>query len=456
METSILAHLIHSDEYSRKVLPHLNEELFSVPEEKMVFKLVQEYVNKYNALPTKEVLFIELQNRNGISQEAFNDARDLISSLKSDDNTKLDWLIDKTEEFVQDKSLQNAIRRSIGILDSDTELTKSAIPKLLQDALQISFNTAIGHDFIQDATSRYDSYHKQEKRIRFNLDYFNRITGGGLPTKTLNCLMASTGVGKSLAMCSMAASNLMDQKNVLYITLEMAEERIAQRIDANLLDTNISTLTDLTKLEYDQKIAELKTSTKGKLIVKEYPTATAGVNHFRHLLEELKIKKNFVPDIIYVDYLNLCISSRIKMGAGANSYTYIKAIAEELRGLAVEFELPIVTATQANRGAMNSSDMDMTNTSDSIGLPMTVDFMAALISTEELEETNQIMVKQLKNRYSDPGLYRRFTVGVDKSKMRLYDVDNQDDAADVPVMDTTDFGERLFDEKDLMFKGFDD
>lgn len=455
MEEIILSHLTHSEKYTRKVLPHLTSEHFSEPEEKLVFGMIKDYVENYNTIPTHEVLYIELENKDGISQDQFEKCKNLIGSFKPDENTETPWLVDQTEKFIQDRSIQNAIRRSIGILDSDTELTKEAIPKLLQDALSVSFSTDIGHDFIEDAGDRFDSYHTKEKRVRFNLDYFNRITGGGLPAKTLNCIMASTGVGKSLAMCSMGAANLMDQENVLYITLEMAEERIAQRIDANLLDTPLAELANLSRQEYEKKIAEVKKSVKGKLIIKEYPTATAGASHFRTLLDELRIKKGFIPDIIYIDYINLCVSSRIKMGAGANSYAYIKAIAEEIRGLAVEYNVPIVTATQANRGAMNASDMDLTNTSDSIGLPMTVDFMVSLISTDELEELGQILVKQLKNRYGDPGYFRRFTVGVDKSKMKLFDVENEDDTEDSPVMDSTGFGERLFDERQL-FKGFED
>lgn len=439
MEEIILSNLAYNEKYARKIVPYLSDELFSNDAQKKTYQMIREYLERYNALPTKEVLYINLENTNDISEQMFNETKEIIGNLKVDEDTKFDWLIDETEKFVQDRTITNAIRRSIRILDADTDLTKSAIPGLLQEALSVSFNTEIGHDFIADAESRYEKYHQKDKRLRFNLDYFNRITGGGLPTKTLSCIMASTGVGKSLAMCSMAAANLMDQQNVLYITLEMAEERIAERIDANLMNTPVQNLVNLSKTEYVKKMAAVSESTKGRLIIKEYPTASASAEHFRNLLDELRIKKNFVPDAVYIDYINLCMSSRIKIGAGANSYAYIKAIAEELRGLAVEYEIPIITATQANRDAIGSSDVSLTNTSDSIGLPMTVDFMVALISTEELDEENKIMVKQLKNRFGDPGMYRRFFVGVDKSKMRLYDCANETQEESPPVMDQGDF-----------------
>lgn len=444
MEETVLANLIYNEKYARKVIPYLNNELFYEQDEKVLFRLIDEYIDKYNALPTKETLYIDLENVEDIGQVTFEQARDKIAQLAIDEQTKIDWLLNATEKFVQDRAIQNALRKSITILDQNSELTRAAIPQILQEALQVSFDTQVGHDFIEDADDRYERYHLLEDKVRFNLDFFNRITGGGLPPKTLSCLMASTGVGKSLAMCSMAAANLMDQKNVLYITLEMAEERIAQRIDANLLDVTMDELLELTKEQYDKKIEAVRRSTKGKLIVKEYPTATAGSGHFRHLLNELRIKKNFIPNIIYIDYLNLCTSSRIKAGAAVNSYTYIKAIAEEIRGLAVEQVVPIITATQANRDAIGSSDIDLDNTSDSMGLPMTLDFMVALIATEELDDLGQIMVKQLKNRLGDPGINRRFVVGINKAKMRLFDVDisEQQDILDGPVMDNTEFGQQ--------------
>jgi len=452
MEEIILSNLAYNEKYARKIVPYLSDELFSYDAQKKTYQMIREYLERYNALPTKEVLYINLENTNDISEQMFNDTKEIIGNLKVDEDTKFDWLIDETEKFVQDRTITNAIRRSIRILDADTDLTKSAIPGLLQEALSVSFNTEIGHDFVADAEARYEIYHQKDKKLRFNLDYFNRITGGGLPTKTLSCIMASTGVGKSLAMCSMAAANLMDQQNVLYITLEMAEERIAERIDANLMDTPVDGLIDLTKTEYVKKMAAVSESTKGRFIIKEYPTASASAEHFRNLLDELKIKKNFVPDVVYVDYINLCMSSRIKIGAGANSYAYIKAIAEELRGLAVEYEIPIITATQANRDAIGSSDVSLTNTSDSIGLPMTVDFMVAIIATEELDEENKFMVKQLKNRFGDPGKYRRFFVGVDKAKMRLYDCANEIQEEEAPVMDQGDFNTKNY--EPTKFLGF--
>lgn len=453
MEQTILSHLIENEQYGRKVIAFLREEYFHDQADKQLFALIDSHVKKYNSFPTKEILYIDLQNANSINEQQYNDIKNKIGSLSIDQTTDINWLIDKTEQFCQDKAVYNAIRQSIKIIDDNSQLTKAAIPKILQDALQVSFDTNIGHSFLDDADNRYDTYHTKEKRIDFNLEYLNKITQGGLPPKTLNCWIGSTGTGKSLVMCHMAAHNLMCNRNVLYITLEMAEERIAQRIDANLLDVTVSDLMSLSKNDYLKKMSKLKETTKGKLIIKEYPTASAGSSHFRHLLNELRIKKNFVPDIIYIDYLNLCTSARIKAGSQANTYTYVKSIAEELRGLAVEFNLPIVTATQSNRSAMNASDMGLENTSDSIGLPMTVDFMMAIISTEELEELGQLMFKQLKNRYGDPSLYKRFVVGVDKSKMRLYDVDSsqQEDIMDGPVMDNGQFMEEDTERKKKVF-----
>lgn len=443
MEQLILSHLIENESYGRKVLPFLKLEYFQSETDKTVFDLIDSYAKKYNQFPTKEALFIDLENKTNLNEQSFKDVRDLISRLSIDKTTNLDWLLDKTEEFCQEKALFNALRQSIKVMDKDSKTPKGTIPKLLQDALQVSFDSHVGHDFVEDASDRFDVYHKKEIKLDFDIEYLNKITGGGVPQKTLCCLIATTGGGKSLAMCHMASHNLMCNRNVLYITLEMAEERIAQRIDANLLDVGIQDLMQLSKLEYQKKMDKIKRTTKGKLIIKEYPTASAGSAHFRHLLNELKIKKNFVPDVIYIDYLNLCISSRIKPGSQVNTYSYVKAVAEELRGLAVEFKVPIWTATQANRGAFNASDVGLENTSDSIGLPMTVDLMLALIATEELDELGQIMVKQLKNRFGDPNINKRFVVGVDRSKMRLYNVENaaQDDVLDGPVFDGSKFGE---------------
>lgn len=443
MEKLILSHLIDNESYGRKVLPFLKSEYFQSEIDKTIFDLVSSYTNKYNQFPTKEALYVDLESKTTLNEETFKSVRQHITELSIDKTTNLDWLVDKTEEFCQEKALFNALRESIKAIDKNSKVPKGAIPKLLQDALQVSFDSNVGHDFVEDAPERYDLYHKKEIKLDFDIEYFNKITGGGVPQKTLCCLIATTGGGKSLAMCHMASHNLMCGKNVLYITLEMAEERIAQRIDANLLDVTIQDLMLLSKLEYQKKMEKIKKTTKGKIIIKEYPTASAGSAHFRHLLNELKIKKNFVPDVIYIDYLNLCISSRIKHGAQVNTYSYVKAIAEELRGLAVEFKVPIWTATQANRGAFNASDVGLENTSDSIGLPMTVDLMLALIATEELDELGQIMVKQLKNRFGDPNINKRFVIGVDRAKMRLYNVEQsaQEEILDGPVFDGSKFGE---------------
>jgi archaellum biogenesis ATPase FlaH len=445
IEQVILSNLLYNEEYSRKVIPFLKDEYFTNYNEKIIFNVISEYVQKYNAFPSKEALAIDLSNKDGIGEEVFRQSKELISAFKEDTETKVDWLLDQTEKFCQDKAIYNAIMASIGILDdSSGKTTKGAIPQILSDALAVSFDTHIGHDFLEDADTRYDFYHTKEVKVPFNLEFFNKITGGGLPKKTLNIALAGTGVGKSLFMCHCAASNMASGLNVLYITLEMSEEKIAERIDANLLDTPINQLKLLPKETYDKKIERIKSKVKGKLIIKEYPTACAGSANFRHLLNELKIKKNFVPDIIYIDYLNICMSSRIKHGSNVNSYTYIKTIAEELRGLAVEFGVPIVSATQTTRSGYSSSDLGLEDTSESFGLPATADFMFGLISNEELRNVNQIMVQQLKNRYGDPGYIRRFVVGVDRSKMRLYDVEGsaQEDVLDGPVMDNTEFGKR--------------
>jgi len=444
IENAIFGNLVYNEEYARKCIPFLKEEYFSTQDQKALFRLIKGYVDKYNAFPTKEVMAIDLANTEGISEDTFKNCKELINGLTHDKSTKIDWLLEQTEKFCQDKAIYNAIMASIGILDdSSGKTSKGAIPQILTDALAVSFDTHIGHDFLEDADSRYDFYHTKEERIPFDLDFFNKITQGGLPKKTLNIALAGTGVGKSLFMCHCAAANLIKGYNVLYITLEMAEERIAERIDANLLDVTLDELKLLPKDAYDKKIARVRGKTNHKLIVKEYPTACAGSANFRHLLNELKIKKNFMPDVIYIDYLNICMSSRIKHGANVNSYTLIKAIAEELRGLAVEFNVPIISATQTTRSGYSNSDVGLEDTSESFGLPATADFMFALIKqSEELADLNQIVVKQLKNRYGDPNLNSRFIVGVDRSKMRLYDVENsaQEDLLDGPVMDNTKFG----------------
>jgi archaellum biogenesis ATPase FlaH len=434
---------LFNNDYNRKVIPFLKSEYFNDHNEKVVFDLIDEYVKKYNSFPSTEALAIDLSNKEGLNEETFKISKEVIVSLEHDSNTKLDWLLDQTEKFCQDKALYLAIMRSIRIMDEKNgPISKGSIPQVLTDALAVSFDTHIGHDFLADSDERYEFYHRKEKRVPFDLDYFNAITNGGLPNKTLNIALAGTGVGKSLFMCHCAAANLSRGLNVLYITLEMAEERIAERIDANLLDIAVDELESLPKQTYDNKIEKLKQKTTGKLIVKEYPTACAGSANFRHLLNELKIKKNFIPDIIYIDYLNICLSSRIKHGANVNSYTLVKAIAEELRGLAVEHNVPIISATQTTRSGYSNSDVGLEDTSESFGLPATADFMFALISSEELESLGQIMVKQLKNRYSDPGSNRRFVLGIDRSKMRLYNVEQSaQDLHDGPVMDRTKFGE---------------
>ena len=445
-EHVIFGNLLHREDYGRKAIPFLKSEYFQDKADRTLFELIESYVHKYNRFPTKEALSVDLSSISGLDQNTFATVATNINDLSHDPKTDLDWIIEKTEKFCQEKAVYNAIMQSIQIIDGkDQKNGKGSIPQILNDALAISFDTNIGHNFLDDATSRFDFYHRKEIRIPFNLDFFNRITKGGLPRKTLNVALAGTGVGKTLFMCHTAAGNLLDGKNVLYITMEMAEERIAERIDANLLDITVDQLSTISREEYDRKIARIRGKTTGKLIIKEYPTSSAGSANFRHLLNELKLKKNFIPDIIYIDYINICASSRVKYNSSVNSYTYIKAIAEELRGLAVEFNVPIVTATQTTRSGYSNSDVDLTDTSESFGLPATADFMFALITSEELEGLNQILVKQLKNRYNDPSRHKRFVIGVHRAKMKLYDVeeDAQDGLVDDrPVMDKSEFGER--------------
>jgi replicative DNA helicase len=458
IEQIVLNNLIYNEEYGRKIIPFLKDEYFSDHSQKIVYNLIDAYVKKYNTFPTLEALAIDLSNKDGMNEETFKHCKNVLSEIKPEEKpSDLQWLVDQTEKFCQEKAVYNAIMSSIHILDDKSgKASKGAIPQILSDALAVSFDTNIGHDFLENAESRFEFYHKTEVRIPFDIDYFNKITQGGLPKKTLNIALAGTGVGKSLFMCHCAAANLTAGLNVLYITLEMAEERIAERIDANLLDISLDELKVIPYNTYEKRISRLKSKTTGKLVIKEYPTACAGSANFRHLLNELKIKKSFTPDIIYIDYLNICNSSRIRHGANVNSYTLIKAIAEELRGLAVEFNVPIVSATQTTRTGYSSSDVGLEDTSESFGLPATADFMFALIATEELQELGQIMVKQLKNRYSDPGHIRRFIVGVDRSKMRLYNTEQsaQDDILDGPVMDNTKFGEEDY-ERNRKKKKFD-
>ena len=437
--------MIYNEPYARKILPFLKEDYFQSVTDRTIYNLIKDYVEKYNATPTKEVLYLELDNKDGLNETNFSDSKSLIGELVAEE-TKIEWLLDSTEKFCQEKAIYNAIMASIKILEDKTgEKSKGSIPSLLSDALGVSFDVSIGHDYFLNADDRFDFYHKVEDRIPFDLDYMNRITKGGLVRKSLNVALAGTGVGKSLFMCHCAANNLTQGKNVLYITMEMAEEKIAERIDANLLNVTVDELSVLPKDAYDKKIGRIKEKTTGKLIIKEYPTASAGSAHFRHLLNELRIKRNFIPDIIYIDYLNICCSSRIRTGANVNSYTYIKAIAEELRGLAVEFSVPLVTATQTTRSGYGNTDVELTDTSESFGLPATADLMFALISSENLESLNQIMIKQLKNRYNDPTIHKKFVVGIDRAKMRLYDVEQsaQDDISkedDKPVFNKSKFG----------------
>ena len=436
LEQTILKNLIYNEDFTRKVLPFMRADYFADNTEKVVFKEIYEFVNKYKNLPTHESLVINFTESKSLTEVEVRDSIELLNEmhLSREEKVESKWLVEQTEKFCQDKAIYNAIMESVSILDDKHgNKPKGEIPKLLSDALGVSFDQHIGHDYMSDYESRFDFYHKVESRVKFDLDIFNKITKGGLPTKTLNIALAGTGVGKSLFMCHVAGACLSQGQNVLYITMEMAEERIAERIDANLLNIDLNELQTMTKADYERKFKALQNKAHGKLIIKEYPTASASALHFRALLSELHLKKNFVPDIIFIDYLNICASSRIKAGGSVNSYTYIKSIAEELRGLAVEHNVPIVSATQTTRSGFSNSDVGLEDTSESFGLPATADFMFALITTEELQQLNQIMVKQLKNRYSDPNNYKRFVVGVDRAKMRLYDAE---DSAQVDISDS--------------------
>ena len=423
LERTVLSNLIHNEDYARKVIPFLKLEYFDIRAEEIICQEIIDFIAKYNKLITQEVLSLEIQNREDLTETEFKEITEIIPTLNGADINH-DWLVDATEKWCRDRAIYLALMESIKIADGqDDKKGRDAIPNILSEALGVSFDNHVGHDYLEDVEQRYESYHRKEDRIPFDLDFFNRITKGGIPTKTLNVALAGTGVGKSLFMCHMAAATLLQGKNVLYITLEMAEERIAERIDANLLDVNIKDIVDLPRVMFENKVANIAKKTQGTLIIKEYPTAAAHTGHFKALLNELALKKSFSPDIIFIDYLNICASSRYRANASSSSYSYIKAIAEDLRGLAVEFNLPIVSATQTTRAGYSNSDVDITDTSESFGLPATADLMFALISTDELEEINQIMVKQLKNRYNDPTINKRFVVGIDRAKMRLYDVE---------------------------------
>ena len=432
IETTILRSLVFNEEYSRKVIPFIEPDYFDQKSERTVFEEIAQFIVKYGSAITIEALSIEVENRSDLNETEVKDVRDIIGFL-NDAPTDQQWLTDTTEKWCRDRAIYLALMESISLADGkDDKKGRDAIPTILSDALAVSFDTHIGHDYLSDYEERYESYHRREDKIPFDLEFFNRITKGGLPNKTLNIALAGTGVGKSLFMCHLASSVLLQGKNVLYITLEMAEEKIAERIDANLLNVNIQNITDLPRKMFETKVTKLSEKTQGTLIIKEYPTASAHSGHFKSLLNELALKKSFKPDIIFIDYLNICASSRYRAGSNVNSYSYIKAIAEELRGLAVESNVPIVSATQTTRSGFASSDVDLTDTSESFGLPATADLMFALISTEELEGANQLMVKQLKNRYNDPTVYKRFVIGIDRAKMKLYDCDQsaQEDIVD--------------------------
>ena len=451
IERTTLTNLIHNEDYCRKVIPFIKPLYFSNRDERIIFEEIEKFLEKYNALPTKETLTIGIDSRKDLTEDEYQKVVEVISTLDKTD-VDLDWLHDETEKFCKDKAIYNAVLDGIKIIDGkDKDRTPEAIPSILSDALAVSFDLTVGHDYVDDGLNRYDFYHKKEDKIKFDLDYFNKITKGGLPQKTLNIALAGTGVGKSLFMCHVASSVLMQGKNVLYITLEMAEERIAERIDANLMNITIDDLHTLPKKMFENYLTKIQKKTNGKLIIKEYPTASAHVGNFRSLLKELALKRSFRPDIIFIDYLNICASSRFRGNANVGSYFYIKAIAEELRGLAVESNVPIVSATQTTRSGFVSSDIGLEDTSESFGLPATADLMFALISTEELEDLNQICVKQLKNRYNDPTMNKRFILGIDRAKMKLYDVEQE------AQKDLTDSGQEkdevIFDNTPFAGKG---
>jgi len=458
IETKILSNLVYDEQYCRKVIPFIRTDYFSERKEAILAKVILDFFTKYNKPLTKEILSIEVGNRTDINDKELSEINSYVDTMTHEEVNE-SWMLEQTEKFCKDKAVYNAILHSIRIIDGGDKVnTKDAIPSILSDALAISFDNHVGHDYIEDSDARYEFYHRVEEKVPFDLDMFNKITKGGLSKKTLNIVLAGTGVGKSLFMCHVAAGVLTQGKNVLYITMEMAEERIAERIDANLLNLTMDELKVIDKDIFDNRIKKISSKTQGKLIVKEYPTAGAHSGHFRALLEELKMKREFVPNIIFIDYLNICASQRMKQGGSINSYTYIKSIAEELRGLAVEYNVPIMSATQTTRSGFTNSDPGLEDTSESFGLPATADLMFALVSNEELEQLNQIVVKQLKNRYNDPSFYKRFVIGVDRAKMKLYDVEasaqvglSDSGQEDVPMFDKSEFGKR---QKAEGFSGF--
>ena len=451
IEFLVLKNLLNNEEYLRKTIPFIKKEYFQDSNQKIVFEEISSFVGEYNETPTKEILTIEIEKRKDINEDLFKQVGQLINCLDKEP-VEFEWLVDTTEKWCRDRAIYLALLDSISIADGKEDKTPDAIPSILSDALAVSFDNHIGHDYLQDYEERYESYHRREDKIPFDLEFFNKITKGGLPNKTLNIALAGTGVGKSLFMCHLASSTLLEGRNVLYITLEMAEEKIAERIDANLLNVNIQEITDLPQTMFESKVTNLAQKTQGTLIIKEYPTASAHSGHFKSLISELALKKSFKPDIIFVDYLNICASSRYRGNSNINSYSYIKAIAEELRGLAVETNVPIVSATQTTRSGFGSSDVELTDTSESFGLPATADLMFALISTEDLEGLNQILVKQLKNRYNDPTINKRFVIGIDRAKMRLYDCEQ---SAQSELIDNKQEEEYTYEEKPKKsFDGF--
>ena len=455
LENLIFANLISNEDFTRKTLPYLKAEYFNDVNDKVLFTVIEKFVDQFNQIPTKEVLKVELSNIKGLTEDQFKQTYEVVESLEVNATQNDEWLLNETERFCQDKAIYNAIMKSIQIMDKkEKDLDKGSIPELLTQALGVSFDNSIGVEFLEDLEARYKYYHTKLQKIPFALGFFNKITKGGFARKTINIFLAGTGVGKSLMMCNLAADNLMMGLNVLYITMEMAEYEIAKRIDANILDVTMQELEDMPKDAFLSKMERVKGKTKGKLVIKEYPTSSAGAGNFRHLLNELRLKKNFAPDIVYIDYLNICASSRIKNGSNVNSYSYIKAIVEELRGLAVEFNIALVTATQTTRGGYGDSDVDITDVSESFGVAHTADFMCALITSEELENLGQLMVKQLKNRYNDINYIRRFVLGIERAKMKLFNLEESaqgDIQDDKPVFDKTSTGNKFDKEK---FKGF--
>ena len=465
LEKTILSNLIFNDDYSRRVFPYIKEEYFEENSIKKVFSTYAEYVEKYKESPSLEALKISLDKRKDLNENFYKDVMGIVDELKVDENTNNEWLVEETEKFCQNRDLYNSIRKSILILDGqDKELDKGSIPKLLSDSLGISFDSSVGHDFLEDFEGRFEYYHRKEERLPFDLDLLNKITKGGLPRKSMTVLLATTGGGKSLCKCHMSASNLMYGKNVLYITMELAEEEVARRIDANIMDITLDEVKELSLKTFQTRMSRYKSKTTGKLVIKEYPTGSAHAGHFRHLINELRMKKNFVPDVIFVDYLNICASSRVRGAAAANSYTLVKSIAEEIRGLAMEFNSAIVTSSQFNRDGYGNSDVDLTNTSESMGITHTADAIIGLISSEDLESRGQLMLKQLKNRWGDIGYYRRFVVGIDRSRMKLYNLEDnaqdniQSDASkavndnDKPAFDKTKFGSSVNDKRKKLFE----